>query len=156
VRIATAAAQGIALGRDLPMLGISSLACLAQGSLRRYREGGGHAEGVEIRVAIDARMGEIYRASYHASVDGTLHPGLGEGVVAPAFPPANGPWLACGTGFGRYPALCEGVAGLLDCEPEALPHAQDALALVARSDPQTAWIAADAAVPEYLRDQVTS
>jgi tRNA threonylcarbamoyladenosine biosynthesis protein TsaB len=56
VRIATACAQGMALGLDIPVLGISSLATLAQA----LREQAFQAGGGIIHAALDARMGEIY------------------------------------------------------------------------------------------------
>lgn len=152
VRIATAMAQGVAIARDLPMLPISSLECLAAGAWRRYRSAGGQG-AVEIRVAIDARMGEIYRAGYLVDETGTWQETLPEAVTSPAFPPGNGESLiATGSGFGRYPELLE-EPSLVRGEPEALPHALDALSLMARSG-KDQWIAPDRAVPEYLRDNV--
>ena len=156
VRIATAMAQGIAITRDLPMVPVSSLACLAQGAWTRYAatlEPAMRERPHEVRVAIDARMGEIYRASYRV-VGGTLQPLLEEAVVAPGFPETGDvPLIAAGTGFGRYPALME-IEGLVAGEPEALPHAEDALELI-QLMPEDARIAPDRAIPRYLRDRVT-
>ena len=169
VRIATAMAQGIAISRDLPMVGVSSLACLAAGALRRLGTSGTNIHGgddavdqevgqdvcqdVEVRVAIDARMGEIYRAAYQLDDSGRLQVVLDESVTEPVFPSASsGRVIATGSGFGRYPSLGEGeeVIGL---EPEALPHAQDAIDLIRRL-PKSAYSPADMAVPCYLRDNV--
>jgi tRNA threonylcarbamoyladenosine biosynthesis protein TsaB len=153
LRIATAMAQGIAIARDLPMTGISSLACLAAGAFRRLDESGEDIRNVEVRVAIDARMGEIYRAAYRLGESGGLITVVDEAVTEPTFPVAQGTRVvACGTGFGRYPALGEG-AEVMRVEPEALPHARDALGLIRRL-PQRERISADAAVPSYLRDKV--
>ncbi len=152
VRIATAMAQGVAIARDLPMLPVSSLECLAEGAWRRYRSTGGRGP-VGIRAAIDARMGEIYRASYLVDQTGAWREVLPEAVTPPTFPPGRGdPLIATGSGFGRYPALVEEPALVL-AEPEALPHALDALSLMARSG-NDEWIAPDRAVPQYLRDNV--
>lgn len=152
VRIATAMAQGVAIARDLPMLPVSSLRCLADGAWRRYRSAGGRGP-VEIRAAIDARMGEIYRASYLVDETGAWRDLLPEAVTPPTFSPGCGePLIATGSGFGRYPELLE-EPSLVRGEPEALPHAQDALSLMARSG-KDQWIAPDRAVPEYLRDNV--
>lgn len=152
VRIATAMAQGVAIARDLPMLPVSSLECLAAGAWRRYRSAGGRGP-VEIRAAIDARMGEIYRAGYLVDETGRWQEILTEAVTSPVFPPGRGESLiATGTGFGRYPALLE-EPSLVQSEPEALPHALDGLSLMARSG-KDQWIAPDRAVPEYLRDNV--
>lgn len=164
VRIATAMAQGIAISRDLPMVGVSSLACLAAGALRRLGGSGPNIHDgdyavdqdvrldVEVRVAIDARMGEIYRAAYRLDDSGRLQVVLDESVTEPAFPSSSGRVIATGSGFGRYPSLGEGeeVIGL---EPEALPHAQDAIDLIRRL-PRSEYSPADMAVPCYLRDNV--
>ncbi|WP_372591194.1 tRNA (adenosine(37)-N6)-threonylcarbamoyltransferase complex dimerization subunit type 1 TsaB [Guyparkeria sp.] len=157
VRIATAMAQGIAIARDLPLVPVSSLECLAVGARERFRSesGAGHGTaGIEIRVAIDARMGEIYRASYLAADEATIEPILAEAVVEPGFPsPELDRVIAAGSGFGRYPELLD-IPGLLAGYDDALPHAEDALRLVAATD-REAWIAPDEAVPHYLRDNVT-
>ena len=53
VRIACGVAQGLALGADLPVVGICTLAALAQ------------ASGYEKVIAtLDARMAEVYHAAY--------------------------------------------------------------------------------------------
>jgi len=156
VRIGTAMAQGVAISRDLPMAPVSSLACLAQGAWSGFAASVDPAEGErphEVRVAIDARMGEIYRASYRV-VAGTFAPLLDEAVVAPGFPDSGDePLIAAGTGFGRYPELLENER-LVAADPEALPRAEHALELI-RATSRQDWIAADRAVPRYLRDRVT-
>lgn len=153
VRIATAMAQGVAISRDLPMAGVSSLACLAVGAFRRLRTAGEAVDDVEARVAIDARMGEIYRAAYRLDAERRLITVLEEGVTEPAFPQgAFGRVVASGSGFGRYPSLAEG-REVLRVEPEALPHAEDAIELIRRL-PEADYISPDRAVPQYLRDNV--
>lgn len=153
VRIATAMAQGVAMSRGLPMAGVSSLACLAVGAFRRLKAAGEAVDDVEARVAIDARMGEIYRAAYRLDAEGRLVTVLEEGVTGPAFPGgASGRIVASGSGFGRYPSLGEGPE-VFCVEPEALPHAEDAIALIRRL-PETDYMSPDRAVPRYLRDNV--
>ncbi len=53
VRIGIGIAQGLAFGADLPMLGISTLAAMAQGTYRVH-------QSEQVLSSIDARMGEIY------------------------------------------------------------------------------------------------
>ena len=56
IRIGAGVAQGIALGLDLPLVGVSSLMGLAQGISRAV-------EGcTAVLPAIDARMGQVYWA----------------------------------------------------------------------------------------------
>ncbi len=153
VRIATAMAQGIAIARDLPMVGISSLACLATGAFRRLEESDENTDDIEVRVAIDARMGEIYRAAYRRDDLGRLRTVLEESVSEPTFPPMQaGRVVGSGTGFGRYPVLGEDPE-VFRVEVDALPHATDALELIRRL-PETDRTPPDAAVPSYLRDNV--
>ncbi|KTG17840.1 MULTISPECIES: tRNA (adenosine(37)-N6)-threonylcarbamoyltransferase complex dimerization subunit type 1 TsaB [unclassified Guyparkeria] len=155
VRIATAMAQGIAMARDLPMAGVSSLECLALGAWQRFRRSGDPGEGAEIRVAIDARMGEIYRAVYRAGASGELEVLEQEAVTKPVFPgrfDASLPLIAAGSGFGRYPDMNESAVVAL-CDPDALPHARDALSQLQRLGEER-WMPPDAAVPHYVRDNV--
>ena len=59
LRIACGVAQGLALACDLPVLGVGSLEALAEGS------------GADRVIAcIDARMGEIYHATYRRGAEG--------------------------------------------------------------------------------------
>ncbi len=53
VRIGIGIAQGLAFGADLPMIGISTLAAMAQGSYRKFGEN-------SRSNMIDARMSEVY------------------------------------------------------------------------------------------------
>ena len=62
VRIGVGVTQGIAFARDIPVITISSLTAIAQGTIAES-----HAN--YISVAIDARMGEIYGANFQV-VDG--------------------------------------------------------------------------------------
>ncbi len=63
VRIGIGIAQGLAFGADLPMLGVSTLAAMAQGSYRLH-------QSEQVLAAIDARMGEIYWGQYQRQADG--------------------------------------------------------------------------------------
>ena len=57
VRIGIGIAQGLALGAELPMIGVSTLMTMAQGA---WRKNG----ATRVLAAIDARMGEVYWAEY--------------------------------------------------------------------------------------------
>lgn len=57
IRIAASTAQGIAIGLDIPLVAISTLAVLAQACLDKYAL-------ADSLVALDARMGEVYWAVY--------------------------------------------------------------------------------------------
>jgi tRNA threonylcarbamoyladenosine biosynthesis protein TsaB len=141
LRVACGVAQGLAIARDLPLLGIGTLEAMALDS-----------GGERVIVAIDARMGEVYYGCFENGVQ------QGEiGVFAPdSVPlPKTGKWLACGNGFSAYPRLREHLAPFVDTwKTEIMPSAGAVVRLAAlrlnngeRPDP------ADA-VPFYVRDKV--
>lgn len=67
VRIGIGIAQGLALGAELPMIGVSTLMTMAQGA---WRKNG----ATRVLAAIDARMGEVYwpNISVMKTVSGTV------------------------------------------------------------------------------------
>jgi len=98
IRIATGVIHGIALGGDLPVVPVSTLAAVAQEFFAR------NADGVNTAfTAMDARMGEIYFAVYQKDELGYAKL-LGEEKVTPAelitFPDLTGAGI--GTGWGVY------------------------------------------------------
>ena len=141
LRVACGVAQGLAVARDLPLLGIGSLEAMAAAS-----------GGVRVLVALDARMGEVY---FGAFVDGQQ---IGEiGVFAPeAVPvPESSGWLACGNGLAAYPALRERLAACVDVwKPEVMPHAEAVLRLAAPRLESGERVDPADAVPFYVRDKV--
>jgi len=101
IRICTSMTQGLALGLDLPVIGISTLAAMAQMAIAEHA-----AE--QVLCCIDARMGEVYWGQFVA-VDGiaTL---VGQEVVSAPEQlqlalEMNKPIVGCGTGFDAYPNL---------------------------------------------------
>lgn len=149
VRLAIGIAQGIALALDLPVVPVSTLRALA---LRAP------AGAEKVLACIDARMGEVYAATY-ARQAGAWQPLSEEAVLAPdayALPDANDDWHAVGTGL----AAAEGVlarrlaAQLRTIDATALPHAADLLALAMPALARGEGIAADKLEPAYLRNNV--
>ncbi|HCR4096761.1 TPA: tRNA (adenosine(37)-N6)-threonylcarbamoyltransferase complex dimerization subunit type 1 TsaB [Providencia rettgeri] len=152
VRIGVGIAQGLALGADLPMIGVSSLMTLAQGALRLTGQ-------TQVLVAIDARMSEIYCAQYQYVVDREW---LGEGTEAvlqpddfkAQFTSLTGQWCYAGTGWAAYPTLLAGDKALSDSQV-TLPDAQDMLPIAAQLWQQGKAIAVENVEPTYLRNEVT-
>lgn len=66
LRTACSAAQGIALGRGIPVLPLGSLDLVAMAAAVRQGQTPSLVPSV-IRVAVDARMGQVYDGSYHWS-----------------------------------------------------------------------------------------
>jgi tRNA threonylcarbamoyladenosine biosynthesis protein TsaB len=143
----------MALAADKPVVGVSTLAALAQGCRRRLR-----AE--RVLCALDARMGEVYFGAYAVDEAGLMRAVRGDCVCPPTRVAAFGPgaWHAVGSGWGahgealRVACACE----LLQVDADVACEAQDVATLAA--DALQAGLALDAAdaVPVYLRDRVTS
>jgi tRNA threonylcarbamoyladenosine biosynthesis protein TsaB len=158
VRLAVALAQGIALGLDVPVLPVSTLAVLAMSALPR--EGaiatGDAPTGLTICAAIDARMDEVYLGRFRADDEGLVVASGRELLVAPdAAPFAEAvDAIGIGTGFAaRGGALAQRLAPSR-VVADALPHATDLARLAARDFTRGLAIAADALEPAYLRDRV--
>ena len=141
LRVSCGAAQGLAVARDLPLLGIGTLEAMALAS-----------GGERVIVALDARMGEVYYGVY---VQGKLQGEIG--VYAPdAVPvPDSTGWVACGNGLSSYSVLLERLANVVDVwKPEIMPSAEAVVRLAApRLERGEAIDPADAA-PLYVRNKV--
>lgn len=147
VRLAVAIGQGLAMGLDIPLLGVSSLAAMAQA-----------ASGRRVVAAIDARMREVYVGRFERDASGLVRAIGAEVVLPPDLVPApeGAGWHGVGTGFAAEDAalslrLSDGL-DLID--RAALPRAAAVALLAARG-----CVAQDAGLPEtvtpaYLRNQV--
>lgn len=150
LRIAAGAAQGLAFGLDCPLLGISTLEALALQAHRRY-----HFRHVV--TALDARMGEIYAATWHCLND-TLSLKSDEVVIAPAnfrLPADETDWVGVGTGFTLWDEFALNAQTaisqhLIDLEPRA----EEMAWLAARDLEAGLGQAAHEAQPVYLRNDV--
>ncbi|RRA91685.1 tRNA (adenosine(37)-N6)-threonylcarbamoyltransferase complex dimerization subunit type 1 TsaB [Aeromonas veronii] len=152
VRIGISVAQGLAFGAGVPLIGISTLAAMAQGA---YRLDGAQ----QVLTAIDARMNEVYFGRYEL-IDGRMQL-VGDEVVSDpvALVDARGKLagrVTCvGTGFETYGETLSGLADELAESQVRFPAAEDMLPLA-----RAAWLAGEAvpveqATPVYLRDKVT-
>lgn len=146
VRIACGVAQGLALGANLPVIGVCTLQAIAQGS--------GHDK---VLAALDARMAEVYFAVYEKKA-GAWHTVCAPCLCLPQATPAvagNG-WLGAGSGFAAHGALLQArYAGQFDsidaaCVPRARAIAELAAPLFAAGKGLDAALA----MPLYLRDKV--
>lgn len=152
VRIGISVAQGLAFGAGVPLIGISTLAAMAQGA---YRLDGAQ----QVLTAIDARMNEVYFGRYEL-IDGRMQLVGDEVVSEPAAlvdarGKQAGPVTCVGTGFETYGETLSGLADELAVSQVRFPAAEDMLPLAC-----AAWLAGEAvpveqATPVYLRDKVT-
>ncbi|MFM4724137.1 tRNA (adenosine(37)-N6)-threonylcarbamoyltransferase complex dimerization subunit type 1 TsaB [Aeromonas sp. R4-2] len=152
VRIGISVAQGLAFGAGVPLIGISTLAAMAQGAYR--------LDGAEqVLTAIDARMNEVYFGRYEL-IEGRMQLVGDEVVSEPAAlvdvrGKLAGPVTCVGTGFETYGETLSGLADELAVSQVRFPAAEDMLPLA-----RAAWLAGEAvpveqATPVYLRDKVT-
>ena len=151
VRLAAGVAQGLALGADLPVIPVSSLATLAQGAVPA--QGG-------VLAAMDARMGEIYWALYESGPDGAAQALTAEQVTPPdaVSLPSGRRFLAVGSGCGvgrerLEQTLYERLDGI---EADRYPLARHILPLAARAFRNKNYVSAADALPVYLRDNVAA
>ncbi|MCF5864070.1 tRNA (adenosine(37)-N6)-threonylcarbamoyltransferase complex dimerization subunit type 1 TsaB [Aeromonas veronii] len=152
VRIGISVAQGLAFGAGVPLIGISTLAAMAQGAYR--------LDGTEqVLTAIDARMNEVYFGRYEL-IDGRMQL-VGDEVVSDPVALVDvrgklaGRVTCVGTGFETYGETLSGLADELAVSQVRFPAAEDMLPLA-----RAAWLAGEAvpvelATPVYLRDKVT-
>ena len=152
VRIATGVIHGIALGGELPVVPVSSLAAVAQEFFDRNRDDLSTAF-----TAMDARMGEIYFAVYRKGLSGFAEL-LGEELVTPAdsivFPDLAGSGI--GKGWGAYrETLMRRLGwriGLI--ETDNLPRAAAVARLGAQGYASGLAVDVEDAQPVYLRNKV--
>ena len=146
LRIACGVTQGLALGANLPVVGISTLLAIAEAS--------GATRAV---CCIDARMGEVYHATYvkQDSNWNILHePGLYKPQSVPELEGSD--WAGCGNGFEIYKeVLINRYAGnLVSLHPALYSHAKDIASLAAPLFEKGMGTEAINAVPIYVRDKV--
>jgi tRNA threonylcarbamoyladenosine biosynthesis protein TsaB len=146
VRIACGAAQGLALGADLPAAGICTLEALAEASGK-----------TRVIAALDARMGEIYHAAYEKNDDvweTVCEPCLCKPEQAPDVPGKD--WFGIGSGFAMHrKTLEQHYAGQLSgSDGSAVPQAAAVAALGAARIAAGRGVDAAQALPLYLRDKV--
>lgn len=145
VRIAAAAAQGLAFGWDLPVIAISSLQTLAQTAYRLA----GHTH---VLAAFDARMNEIYLGAYTLQ-DNIMQPMFADVLCSPQQVPAvtQGSWALVGDGASYNAQLQTQVTTIHHVQTDIYPHAAD-LAVLASIIGHAQ--APELALPVYLRDSV--
>jgi tRNA threonylcarbamoyladenosine biosynthesis protein TsaB len=146
LRIACGVTQGLAFGAGLKVVGVGTLAAMAEA-----------AQGEQVVCCLDARMGEIYHAAYAKAGGGWIAvqaPGLHAPGNAPL--PPGGAWTGCGNGFAAHATmLTERYAGRLSAiMPDVIPHARHIARLAARDFEAGRAVVAEMALPVYIRDKV--
>ncbi|WP_145481968.1 tRNA (adenosine(37)-N6)-threonylcarbamoyltransferase complex dimerization subunit type 1 TsaB [Yersinia rohdei] len=153
VRIGIGIGQGLALGADLPMMGISTLQTMAQGAFRL-------TGASRVLAAIDARMGEVYWGEFERDAAGYWRGEATEAVMTPAQAQVHaqslsGQWAKVGTGWQTYPDLINGNGVVLVDGQIMLPQAEDMLPLALAAWANGQVVSVEHAEPVYLRNEVT-
>ena len=169
LRTACSVAQGLAYGAGVPVLPVSSLLALAQSARAAHAP---QATEACVSALLDARMDEVYAATYAWSGDGwttlqapcllapeqvaawaqSAHAAHAPSIALPGAV-LNAPWRAwAGNVFASYGERLLAPAGLFCCEalPQAMALLQVAPALIAAG----ACVAPEQALPLYVRDKV--
>ncbi|KEZ78907.1 tRNA (adenosine(37)-N6)-threonylcarbamoyltransferase complex dimerization subunit type 1 TsaB [Salinisphaera hydrothermalis] len=145
LRIAAGLVQGLAGGANLPVVGISTLAAIAARAFDH------DSTADRVQVVQDARMGEIYTATYERG--GLPEPMAAERVMAPADLMVETTNKVCRAGNGW--SLVVEVQGL-DASPIGVdaPHAIDVARLAWPLFADGRTLVASEALPVYVRDDV--
>ena len=129
VRIGIGIAQGLALGAELPMIGVST------------------------------RMGEVYWAEYQRDENGIWHGEETEAVLKPELvhermQQLSGEWVTVGTGWQAWPDLGKESGLVLRDGEVLLPAAEDMLPIACQMFAEGKTVAVEHAEPVYLRNNV--
>ncbi len=144
VRLGAAAAQGLALGLDLPVVPVSSLQTLARGVWRQHQQ-------ERIVIVNDARMQEIYAAAFIVQ-NAVFAPVVADVLLKPeALTLPEGRWFLAGNGLIYRTQLT-----VEDCGTDAdiMPAAEDVAQLALPQFKQGRGLDPAAALPVYLRHSV--
>ncbi|MCO8100245.1 tRNA (adenosine(37)-N6)-threonylcarbamoyltransferase complex dimerization subunit type 1 TsaB [Acinetobacter indicus] len=138
VRINAAVAQALAWSHDLPVIPVSTLQALAQAA---YRLAGLSA----VTAVLDARMNEVYIASFQLDAEGIMQPVSEEQLLgySDAAAVAQSPLVGSGSTL-----LQQEQTQYKDLSATAQDIATIARVLAQRG----AWVSAEYALPVYLRD----
>jgi tRNA threonylcarbamoyladenosine biosynthesis protein TsaB len=156
LRTACSVAQGLAFGAALPVLPVDTLLAVAEDARRAHG-------AARVLALLDARMDQVYAAAYVWS-EGTWHAASDMTVDAPealALPDGDAPqqaeaeadWVLAGNVFQTYgDRLPPALAALPRID--ALPTADALLDLAPARFAQGLAVAAQDALPLYIRDKV--
>jgi len=138
LRIACGVAQGLALARGIPVLGVSTLEALAE-----------ECGAPRVLACLDARMHEVYYAALERTPAGWREVSAAQCAAPAAVAVPEGHWIGAGNGFAAY-----GNMGLKTVLPEVHPTALAVARLAAPRLAAGEGVDAALAAPVYVRDKV--
>lgn len=138
VRINAAVTQALAWANDLPVIPVSTLQALAQAA---YRE----QQLTEVTAVLDARMNEVYIASYRLDEQGIMQAVDAEQLLNYADAAAYRKFMLVGSGAHLITKDTE--------QQQSLHATAEDIATIARNFAlKQQWVNAELALPVYLRD----
>lgn len=146
LRTACSVAQGLAFGANVPVLPVDTLLAVAEEA--RWQLSG--ASGLVVTSLLDARMDELYTASYIFESD-VCRQIKGCSLIKPESLGWNGVGVLAGNGFAAYGARLPDGPGL---RLLALPTATAMLRLAPALLAAGGAVPAAQALPTYIRDKV--
>jgi tRNA threonylcarbamoyladenosine biosynthesis protein TsaB len=156
LRIAASAMQGLAYSMGLPVVGVSTLACMAQGALRR----GLVDQTSSVLVLLDARIKEVYWGLYSFE-DGIATAQRPDAVSHPREVSLQGlsstsKVIGLGNGLCYLPELPSDVRSALEvCENDCWPDSLDTLTLAVPEYMGGRVLTAEQVQPVYLRNEIS-
>lgn len=161
VRLAASVAQGLALAGDLPVVPLSTLRVMAQGAYTEYKYA-----ATNVLVALDAKMQQIYWGLYSIAEDDCMAQtstskdklGMPQEVEIPKTL-AFESMIGVGDGWQLYEddlrLRCKEVSITLEVVKKTFyPHAADVARLGVIAYNKGQMVAAEKALPVYLRDEL--
>lgn len=146
LRLACAAAQGLAMGSGIGVVAVPTLAALACSAAHE-----------RVLAVIDARMGEVYAAAYRFDAGEPVEI-LPAACVPPerVVLPEDGHWFVTGSALHRHPDLLARFEAtrLIGVDAAAVPRARDVGRLACRAVAAGQVLAPECATPLYVRDKV--
>jgi len=153
LRTACAVAQGLAFGAALPVLPVDSLLIVAEDARMAVADDGDRA--IDIDVVMDARMGEVYAATYRwagGRWTAAVPPALSTLDALHAQWAKRAPQVVAGTALGAFGDALQTAGARRIAESRSRSAA---LLRLAQQQWRTgAGVAAADALPLYLRDKV--
>lgn len=138
VRINAAVTQALAWAHDIPVIPVSTLQALAQAAYQ-------HAQLVEVTAVLDARMNEVYMASFKLDQNNIMQLVDEEKLLD----------YQQAAAYQKYTLIGSGAA-LVDAEAtkfqQLTANANDIATIARQYALKQEWLSAEQALPVYLRD----